>query len=154
MQLYAGRTRDFVHAATHNAIARRLADAFLAHYRRAAGDAEFHSWQNSLRALSSVIEIGHLHETGIALEYQLPLSSLRLDGKSCIPRPRRTSTDATWPTATKPSRARRASPWMPAPISTTTRPCRRIRCSTSAARRFAALPPSSLAPTPHRLPAI
>lgn len=28
MQLYAGRTRDFVHAATHNAIAQRLADAF------------------------------------------------------------------------------------------------------------------------------
>ncbi len=79
MQLYAGTTRDFVHAATHNAIARRLADAFLAHYRRAAGDGEFRSWQNSLRALSSVIEIGGLHETGIILEYQLPLSSLRLD---------------------------------------------------------------------------
>lgn len=79
MQLYAGRTREFVHAATHNAIARRLADAFLAHYRHAAGDAEFHSWQNSLRALSSVIDIGGLHETGIVLEYQLPLSSLRLD---------------------------------------------------------------------------
>jgi hypothetical protein len=31
MQLYAGPTRDFLHAATHNAIARRLADAFLAH---------------------------------------------------------------------------------------------------------------------------
>lgn len=79
MQLYAGRTREFVHAATHNAIARRLADAFLAHYRYAAGNGEYLSWQNSLRALSSVIEIGGLHETGIVLEYQLPLSSLRLD---------------------------------------------------------------------------
>lgn len=79
MQLYVGRTRDFVHDATHNAIARRLADAFLAHYRYKPGDAEFHSWQNSLRALSSVIELGRLHETGIILEYQLPLSSLRLD---------------------------------------------------------------------------
>lgn len=79
MQLYAGRTADFIHAATHNAIAQRLADAFLVHYRYAAGDAEFHAWQNSLRALSSVIEIGALRETGIVLEYQLPLSSLRLD---------------------------------------------------------------------------
>jgi DUF2075 family protein len=79
MQLYAGPTRDFVHAATHNAIARRLADAFLAHYRYAPSHNEYLSWQNSLRALSSVIEIGRLHETGIVLEYQLPLSSLRLD---------------------------------------------------------------------------
>ena len=79
MQLYAGRTRDFVHDATHNAIARRLADAFVAHYRYRPGDAEFHSWQNSLRALSSVIDAGRLHDNGILLEYQLPLSSLRLD---------------------------------------------------------------------------
>jgi len=79
MQLYAGRTRDFVHAATHNAIARRLADAFQAHYRYAPSHNEYLSWQNSLRALSSVIEIGGLHDTGIVLEYQLPLSSLRLD---------------------------------------------------------------------------
>lgn len=43
MQLYAGRTRDFVHAATHNAIAQRLADAFFAHSRYPASTAEFHS---------------------------------------------------------------------------------------------------------------
>lgn len=79
MQLYAGTTLDFVHAATHNAIARRLEDAFLAHFRYRPGEAEVRSWQNSLRALSSVIEIGGLRDNGILLEYQLPLSSLRLD---------------------------------------------------------------------------
>lgn len=79
MQLYAGRTAEFVRDATHNAIAQRLAEAFLAHYRYRPGDGEFHSWQNSLRALSSVIEAGRLHDNGILLEYQLPLSSLRLD---------------------------------------------------------------------------
>lgn len=79
MQLYAGTTRDFVRDATHSAIASRLADAFLAHFRRKASDAEYHSWQNSLRALSGVIEIGGLYDNGILLEYQLPLSSLRLD---------------------------------------------------------------------------
>lgn len=79
MQLYAGTTQEFIHAATHNAIAQRLADAFLAHYRYRPGDAEFHSWQNSLRALSSVIQTGSLDDNGILLEYQLPLSSLRLD---------------------------------------------------------------------------
>ena len=80
MQLYAGTTRDFVRAATHNAIASRLADAFLAHFRYKPSDAEYRSWQNSLRALSSVIEIGQLGDNGILLEYQLPLSSLRLPG--------------------------------------------------------------------------
>lgn len=79
MQLYAGTTREFVHASTHNAIAQRLADAFLAHFRYNASDSEYRSWQNSLRALSAVIELGNLEDNGILLEYQLPLSSLRLD---------------------------------------------------------------------------
>ena len=79
MQLYAGSTREFVHAATHNAIAARLAEAFLAHFRHRPGEAEVRSWQNSLRALSAVIEMGRLKDNGILLEYQLPLSSLRLD---------------------------------------------------------------------------
>lgn len=79
MQLYAGTTRDFIHAATHNAIAQRLQEAFLAHFRYRPGEAEVRSWQNSLRALSGVIERGRLEHNGILLEYQLPLSSLRLD---------------------------------------------------------------------------
>lgn len=79
MHLYAGTTGEFVHAAVHNAIAERLSDAFLAHMRFAPGDAEVRSWRNSLRALSTVITLGGLEENGILLEYQLPLSSLRLD---------------------------------------------------------------------------
>lgn len=79
MQLYAGTTVDFIHAATHNAIASRLSEAFFAHYRYRPGEGEVRSWQNSLRALSTVIVLGQLHRNGIILEYQLPLSSLRLD---------------------------------------------------------------------------
>lgn len=79
MQLYAGTTLDFVHAATHNAIAGRLEAAFRTHFRYRPGEAEVRSWQNSLRALSSVIELAGLRDNGIVLEYQLPLSSLRLD---------------------------------------------------------------------------
>jgi DUF2075 family protein len=79
MQLFAGTTADFVHAATHNAIGQRLSEAFLAYFRHRPGDAEVRSWQNSLRALSQVIQLGKLQDNGILLEYQLPLSSLRLD---------------------------------------------------------------------------
>lgn len=79
MQLYSGTTRHFIREATHNAIAARLAEAFQAHFRYRASDAEYQSWQNSLRALSTVIELGKLTDNGILLEYQLPLSSRRLD---------------------------------------------------------------------------
>jgi DUF2075 family protein len=79
MQLYAGSTSEFVHAATHNAIAHRLSEAFVAHFRHAPSPNEFQSWQNSLMALSSVIERADLNDNGILLEFQLPLTSRRLD---------------------------------------------------------------------------
>lgn len=79
MQLYAGTTTEFVHAATHNAIAQRLSDAFLAHFRYQPSPAEFRSWQNSLKSLATVIELGQLADNGILLELQLPMTSRRLD---------------------------------------------------------------------------
>jgi len=77
--LYAGTTPEFVQATTHNAIAYRLAEAFEAHYRYAPSNAEFQSWQNSLRSFSDVLRTGDLMQQGILLEYQLPLSSKRID---------------------------------------------------------------------------
>lgn len=79
MFLYSGTTPDFVRDATQNAIAHRLAEAFEAHFRYKASAAEFQSWQNSLRCLSDVLREGGLLDQGILLEYQLPLSSKRLD---------------------------------------------------------------------------
>ena len=37
------------------------------------------SWRNSLRAVSQVIDDAKLHDHGILLEYQLPMTSKRLD---------------------------------------------------------------------------
>jgi uncharacterized protein len=79
MLLYAGLTPDFIQATTHNAIAFRLAEAFEAHYRYPPSPAEFQSWQNSLRSFSDVLREGNLFDHGILLEYQLPLSSKRID---------------------------------------------------------------------------
>lgn len=79
MLLYSGMTPQFVLDATRNAIAARLAEAFERHFRYRPSDGEFRSWQNSLRSLAMVIEHGRLHEQGVILEYQLPLSSRRLD---------------------------------------------------------------------------
>jgi DUF2075 family protein len=79
MQLYLGMTTDFVRDSIHNTIAHRLSEAFEAHYRYRPSPSEYRSWQNSLRSLSDVIREGQLDDQGIILEYQLPLSSKRLD---------------------------------------------------------------------------
>jgi len=79
MQLYVGMTCDFVRESINNAIAHRLSEAFQAHYRYKPSPGEYRSWQNSLRSLSDVIREAQLYDQGVILEYQLPLSSKRLD---------------------------------------------------------------------------
>lgn len=79
MHLYSGTTPDFLRDTTHNAIAQRLSDAFMLHFRYKPSENERRSWHNSLRALSDVLRIGKLMDQGILVEYQLPLTSRRLD---------------------------------------------------------------------------
>ncbi|MET4730034.1 DUF2075 family protein [Lysobacter enzymogenes] len=79
MFLYSGTTPDFLRATTQNAIAQRLKEAFLAHYRYNPSDGEYQSWQNSLRSFADVLREGELTEQGIFLEFRLPLSSKRID---------------------------------------------------------------------------
>lgn len=79
MFLYAGTTPDFLRATTQNAIAQRLKEAFLAHYRYNPSDGEHQSWQNSLRSFADVLREGELTDQGIFLEFRLPLSSKRID---------------------------------------------------------------------------
>ena len=79
MRLYAGSTTDFVLDATQNRVARRLESAFLAHYRYNPSHGEVRSWEESLARLGLVISAARLEDHGIFLEYQLPLTSRRLD---------------------------------------------------------------------------
>ncbi len=79
MHLYSGSTVDFVADATRNRIAGKLANAFSEHFRYSAPQSEVNAWQNSLRAMSSVVELADLLDHGIVVELQLPLSSRRLD---------------------------------------------------------------------------
>lgn len=79
MQLYAGHSTDFVEQATRNAIARRLEDAFFETYHYKPAQQEVTSWQNSLFRMAYTLEQGGFDDHGILLEYQLPLSSRRLD---------------------------------------------------------------------------
>jgi DUF2075 family protein len=79
MQLYAGNSRDFISDATRNQIAGKLQTAFIDHYHAKPSLQEQQSWQNSLLQMATALQVGRLVDQGILLEYQLPLSSRRLD---------------------------------------------------------------------------
>lgn len=79
MRLYSGLSPDFIRDNVHNRIAEKLKDAFFRQYRHNPAPSEVNSWRNSLRAVSQVIDDADLDDHGILLEYQLPMSSKRLD---------------------------------------------------------------------------
>lgn len=79
MRLYAGTTTDFVLDATRNRIARQLESAFLTQFRFRPSPGEIRSWEESLTRLGLVVGAAKLEDHGIFLEYQLPLTSRRLD---------------------------------------------------------------------------
>src|SRR5205823_11056310 len=79
MDLYRGMSVDFISDAVQNRIGSKLAASFEEQFRYKATQSEVRSWQNSLRAMSSVLQTGGLLDHGIVLEWQLPLTSRRLD---------------------------------------------------------------------------
>ncbi|MGH9918226.1 MAG: peptidase S24, partial [Nitrososphaerales archaeon] len=79
MQLYSGPLPGFVGETTRKEIAMTLARAFTSWFGRPPGGGEVRSWNNSLVRLKDVLVGASLEETGVILEYQLPLSSRRLD---------------------------------------------------------------------------
>src|SRR5207249_11647963 len=83
MRLYSGMSEDFIRDTTHNHVAERLREAFFAYFRYNPPPAEVNSWRNSLRAISQVLQEGSLLDHGVFLEYQLPLTSKRLDCLVC-----------------------------------------------------------------------
>jgi hypothetical protein len=79
MRLYSGTSVDFIDDSVHNRIADKLKDAYFVTYRREAPPSEVNSWRNSLRAVSQVFDNAGLNDHGVLLEYELPLTSKRLD---------------------------------------------------------------------------
>jgi uncharacterized protein len=79
MQLYAGTSKDFISDATRNGIASKLERAFLDAFHYKPSLQEVQSWQNSLFRMAFALQQGNFLDHGVLLEYQLPLSSRRLD---------------------------------------------------------------------------
>ena len=79
MQLYSGTSTQFIQDTVQNQIAEKLKNSFFNYFRYNPSPAEVNSWRNSLRAVSLLFMSAELNDHGVILEYQLPLSSKRLD---------------------------------------------------------------------------
>jgi uncharacterized protein len=78
-QLFAGPTTEFIRHSEQNRIAETLRAAFFEQFGFNPSPSEQRSWRNSLRALEGAVRMGGFTDHGLLLEYQLPLSSRRLD---------------------------------------------------------------------------
>ena len=79
MRLYSGSSQQFISDSIQNQVAEKLKSTFFGYYRYYPSPSEVDSWRNSLRAMSQVIQYAGIKKSGVLLEYQLPLSSKRLD---------------------------------------------------------------------------
>lgn len=79
MRLYSGTSQQFIQDNIQNQIADKLRSEFFDYFRYYPSDNEVRSWRNSLRALTLVFQNASLLDHGVILEYQLPMTSKRLD---------------------------------------------------------------------------
>jgi hypothetical protein len=79
MKLYAGTTEQFRSDARMHRIAEKLRAEYMTQIGHKPPASEVASWQNSLMALSMLVDQAELNEHGVILEYQLGNTSRRLD---------------------------------------------------------------------------
>ena len=79
MHLYAGTTSEFGYESLTGEIVDKLKANFLHHFRYQPPNSEVMAWSNSLKAIARVADRAALNDHGVLVEYQLPLSSKRLD---------------------------------------------------------------------------
>jgi DUF2075 family protein len=83
MQLFSGNSNIFIRQNRDNTIATSLKTAFFNYFGYNPSPNEVMSWRNSLLRLSLIMVDSSLTDHGVFIEYQLPLSSKRLDCMIC-----------------------------------------------------------------------
>ena len=83
MRLYSGTSQQFIQDTIQNQIAEKLKLSFFNYFRFNPSPGEINSWRNSLRSMCQVLQYSSLLDHGVILEYQLPLTSKRLDCMIC-----------------------------------------------------------------------
>ena len=79
MLLFKGTATSFVEETSFNRIVETMIGASMEVFGRRPGASEINSWQNSLRMMALVTERMGIADSGVAVEYQLPGTSRRLD---------------------------------------------------------------------------
>lgn len=79
MQLYSGSTTRFLADVERHELAAKLQERFFDEYRYQPPEAEVRAWTNSLSAMAAVVASAGFDDHGVLVEYQLPLTSRRLD---------------------------------------------------------------------------
>jgi uncharacterized protein len=83
MQLFSGTSNTFIRLNRDNTIANSLRSAFFDNFGFNPSPGEIMSWRNSLLRMSLIMEDSKLTDHGVFIEYQLPMSSRRLDCMIC-----------------------------------------------------------------------
>jgi DUF2075 family protein len=79
MHLYMGTATGFLADASGGTLVSKLAGRFFDEFRFHPPDNEVRAWANSLAAVGEVIDSRAFRTQGVLVEYQLPLTSRRLD---------------------------------------------------------------------------
>lgn len=80
MIIYRATKKQFVDDVFNNTIANNIDEAFYEHLGRHTSPNEVRSWENSMQFMYKVVNTPELpDDTGVAIEYQIPLTAKRVD---------------------------------------------------------------------------
>ena len=79
MLIYQAPSERFIDDVRENTISDIMTDNYKARLGKDPGIPEFVSWQNSLSRVRDLLELGKIHGTFVALEYEVPYNQSRLD---------------------------------------------------------------------------
>jgi uncharacterized protein len=80
MIVYTASRAEFTQDVLSNRIEKKILDAFTQRLGRRTSRAEIASWQNSMQYMNNVLTTGEIpDDAGVAIEYQVPLTSKRVD---------------------------------------------------------------------------
>jgi uncharacterized protein len=79
MLIYQAPSERFIDDVRENTISDIMSENYIARLGKKPGTPEFVSWQNSLSRVRDLLEIGKIHDTFVALEYEVPYNQSRLD---------------------------------------------------------------------------
>jgi hypothetical protein len=79
LDLYSGTTTQFLDDVASDALTPKLQQRFFDEFRFRPAEGEVRAWRNSLSAMAGIVDRAGLHDHGVLVEYQLPLTSRRLD---------------------------------------------------------------------------